>query len=395
MNGKHSGRTEKAAYVLSRRIHEVISGISPGSAPGAVRARQGASPSVVTVIVLTEEDVVERTGVTAEEAASLAGKEKLSWIHVDGLGDSHVVEFLMKEYSLHPLAVEDMMNPHQRPKLDDYGGSLFMSLRLPGGARIDGTAGQLNLFVLKDLVISFREGGDPAPVLAVQERLRKETFNARVRMCGSDFLAYSLLDAVVDYFYVALEQAGERLEALENDVLTAAAPAIVSEIRGAKRDLLSLRRSVWPMRDVVSELQRDDTSLITEDTRIYLPDCLDHVLQILDLLETYRDIASGLMDVYLATVSNRMNDVMKILTIISTVFMPLTFIAGLYGMNFNTRVSPMNMPELNWRYGYVFSLGLMLVSAGAMVWMFWKKGWIRSSRIPVADVQEDENTGKQ
>ncbi len=262
---KHAGRTEKAANVLSKRIHDVISGIAPGSAPGSVRVRPGASPSAVTVIVLTEEEIIERTGVTAEEAARLAKKETLSWIHVDGLADAHVVEFLMKEYSLHPLAVEDMMNPHQRPKLDDYGGSLFMSLRLPGGVRSDEAAGQLNLFVLKDMVISFREGGDPAPVLAVQERLRKEAFNARVRMCGSDFLAYSLLDAVVDYFYVALEQAGERLEALENVVLTAASPAIVSEIRGAKRDLLSMRRSVWPMRDVVSELQRDETSLVTEE----------------------------------------------------------------------------------------------------------------------------------
>ena len=371
---------------MSRRIHDVISGISPGAAPGSVRVRPDATPSVVTVIVLPGGDVVERSGVSAEEAVTLAGGTELSWIHVDGLGDSHVVEFLMKAFSLHPLAVEDTMNPHQRPKLDDYGESLFLSLRLPGSACVDETAGQLSLFVLKNTVISFREGGNPCPVQAVRERLRKGAFNERVRTSGSDFLAYSLLDAVVDYFYVALEQTGERLETLENDVLAAATPAVVSEIRGAKRDLLSLRRAVWPLRDVVSGLQRDDTPLVTEDTRIYLPDCLDHVLQILDLLETYRDIASGLMDVYLATVSNRMNEIMKILTIISTVFMPLTFIAGLYGMNFNTQVSPVNMPELNWRYGYVFSLGLMLVSAGAMAWMFWRKGWIRSSRIPAADV---------
>ncbi len=373
---------------MSQRIHEVISGISPGAAPGSVRVRPDATPSVVTVIVLPDGDVVERSGVSAEEAVSLAGGASLSWIHVDGLGDSHVMELLMKEYSLHPLAVEDTMSPLQRPKLDDYGESLFLSLRLPGAVCADETAGQLSLFVLKNTVISFREGGNPCPVQAVRERLRKGAFNERVRTSGSDFLAYSLLDAVVDYFYVALEHMGERLETLENDVLAAATPAVVSEIRGAKRDLLSLRRSVWPLRDVVSGLQRDDTPLVTEDTRIYLPDCLDHVLQILDLLETYRDIASGLMDVYLATVSNRMNEVMKILTIISTVFMPLTFIAGLYGMNFNTAVSPMNMPELNWRFGYVFSLGLMAVSAGAMAWMFWKKGWIRSPKIPAVDARE-------
>ena len=185
---------------MSRRIHEVISGISPGAAPGSVRARPDATPSVVTVIVLPDGDIVERSGVSAEEAVSLAQGTALSWIHVDGLGDSHVVELLMKAYSLHPLAVEDTMNPHQRPKLDDYGESIFLSLRLPGSVCVDETAGQLSLFVLKNMVISFREGGNPCPVQAVRERLRKGAFNERVRTSGSDFLAYSLLDAVVITF---------------------------------------------------------------------------------------------------------------------------------------------------------------------------------------------------
>ena len=377
---KHAGRAERKNGALSGRIREVVSGISPGAAPGSVRTRPDASPSVVTVTLLRDGGTLERANVPIEDAIDAVKRGGLSWIHVDGLGDADVVGRLMSEFGLHPLAIEDTMNPHQRPRLDDYGEFLFMSLRLPESDGFGGHSGQLSLFVLRETILSFREGGDPAPILAVRERLRKEAFTTRVQGCGSDFLAYSLLDAVVDFFYVALERAGERLESLENEILAAPGPAVVSEIRGAKRDLLSLRRAIWPLRDVVSELQRTETPLVTGDTRVYLPDCLDHVLQILDLLETYRDTASGLMDVHLATVSNRMNEIMKILTIISTIFIPLTFIAGLYGMNFNTQLSPLNMPELNWKYGYLFALALMLVSAAGMAWMFRKKGWIGSTR---------------
>jgi magnesium transporter len=207
----------------------------------------------------------------------------------------------------------------------------------------------------------------------VRERIRHG--KGRIRGRGSDYLAYALIDALTDEFFPVLEHFGERVEALEDALLERPGPATLHEIHDIKRELLALRRAAWPERELLNAMMRNDSELITADTKIYLRDCYDHVVQAMDMIETYRELASGMLDVYLSSVSNRMNEVMKVLTIIATIFIPLTFIAGIYGMNFDPDRSPLNMPELRWYYGYPFSLALMAVVALALVYYFRRKGW--------------------
>jgi magnesium transporter len=199
-----------------------------------------------------------------------------------------------------------------------------------------------------------------------------------VRNAGSDYLAYALIDAFIDNYFPVLERYGERLESIEEEVLSRPEPQLVSRMHEVKRDLMSLRRAIWPMRETVNSLVREQSPFVSDDTRIYFRDCYDHTIQIIDLLENYRDVASGLMEIYLSSVSNRLNEIMKILTMFTAFFIPLSLIAGIYGMNFNTARSPLNMPELNWYLGYPFVLGLMATVAIGMLTFFRRKGWLRS-----------------
>jgi magnesium transporter len=233
----------------------------------------------------------------------------------------------------------------------------------------------LTLVITDRCVVTFQERtGDCFD--SVRDRIRSGA--GRIRKSGSDYLAYTLLDALIDSFFPVLEQCGERAEEIEEQVLLHAAPAHIGDIHVLKRELLELRHAIWPLREVVATLLRDDLKLIKKETRVFLRDCADHSFQLLDILEVYREIASGLVDLQLTTISNRMNEAMKVLAIIGTVFMPMTFIAGLYGMNFD-RHSPLNMPELGWKYGYLFALGLMLASAVFVVWSLLRRGWLTKS----------------
>jgi magnesium transporter len=234
---------------------------------------------------------------------------------------------------------------------------------------------QLSLFLGKDYVLTFQERvGDAFE--PVRERIRKS--GVRVRDAGPDYLAYCLIDAFIDYYFPVLESYGERLESIEEDVLSRPGPQLVSQTHEVKRDLLTLRRAIWPLRETVNSLVREPSPFISDDTRVYLRDCYDHTIQIIDLLENYRDVASSLMEVYLSSVSNRLNEIMKILTMFTAFFIPLSLIAGIYGMNFNTARSPLNMPELNWYLGYPFVLGLMAAVSIGMLTFFKRKGWLRS-----------------
>src|SRR4030095_7850244 len=234
---------------------------------------------------------------------------------------------------------------------------------------------QLSIFLGRNYVLTFQEHpGDCFDT--VRDRISKA--GGRIRNCGPDYLAYALIDAFIDDYFPVLEKYGERLEELEDEVITRADTQVIAQIHQVKRDLLVLRRAIWPLREAVNSLVRDPTPLISEETRIYLRDCYDHAVQLIDLLENYREIASSLVEVYLSSVSNRLNEIMKVLTIFTVVFIPLNFIASIYGMNFNTESSPWNMPELNWRYGYPFTLGLMAAVALSMLIFFRKKKWIRS-----------------
>jgi magnesium transporter len=304
---------------------------------------------------------------------SLLGRWPVTWVNVDGLGDADVLREIGRCFHLHRLALEDVVNTHQRPKIEHYGEHLFIVLRMAMISDCLETE-QVSLFLGKGFVLTFQAGLPGDCLDPVRERIRKGA--GRIREAGSDYLAYALLDGVIDGFFPVLEAYGESLEDLENEILVHPEEELVARIHGVKRDLLTLRRAIWPLRDALSSLLREPDPLVHPETLPYLRDCHDHTVQIIDLVETYRELGSGMMDVYLSSVSNRMNEIMKVLTVISTIFIPLTFIAGIYGMNFNPQISPLNMPELNWFWGYPFSLALMMGIALALLLFFRRKGWL-------------------
>jgi magnesium transporter len=303
-------------------------------------------------------------------------KETLSntWIRVHGLHDAEAVDRFCLSFSLHPLTIEDILHTSQRPKTDHYDDYLFLVLNL---IKYDDTTKEMSMeqisFVLGSrYLLTFHEKDDDIfdEVLA-----RLENNKGRIRQMGVDYLLYSLLDRVVDNFFSVLEKIGEEVEDLEEELITDPSPKTLQAIHFLKREMILLRKSVWPLREVINGLQRDETAFMGESIRIFLKDLYDHTIQVLDTVETFRDIISGMIDIYLSSVSNRMNEVMKVLTIFAVIFIPLTFIAGLYGMNFNTSQSPFNMPELNWYFGYPFALLLMAGTACSMLIYFKKKKW--------------------
>jgi magnesium transporter len=320
---------------------------------------------------------VEQVEITRIEAiAELRGRRKVLWIDVAGLGDAETIRELGRRFGLHSLALEDVVNVHQQVKVEDYGNHLFIVGRLVDDTE-HGRTEQVSVFLGKDFVITFQEwAGDwLAPV---RDRLRDPQSQLRAR--GADFLSYAVLDAVLDGYYPLLEHYGERLDSLE-DLITDDPPRhIVHDLHEIRSVLRSLRRVVWSHREAIGKLLHDPNPLVNDETRTFLRDCFDHTLQLVDLLEIYHETCVDLRDVYLSSVSNRLNEIMKVLTIIATIFIPLGFIASLYGMNFNTRVSPWNMPELNWFFGYPFAISLMLFVTLGLLAVFYVRGWLRRTR---------------
>jgi magnesium transporter len=309
-------------------------------------------------------------------------REKLAkwpvvWIDVDGLGDAEVIKALGGLTGLHTLSLEDVAHLHQRPKIEDFGSYLFLVCRMPYRGQCLETE-QVSLCLGKNFVMTFQEQNRPGDVFEpVRVRIRGP--KSRVWDHGPDYLAYALVDAIVDSYFPVLEAYGEEVDRLEDETIDRPKPESVKRIHQVKRELIAARRAVWPMREMLNAALREHSPLITAETRVFLRDTYDHTVQIIDLVETYRDLTSGLMDLYLSVVSNRLNEIMKVLTVISTVFIPLTFIVGVYGMNFDTS-SPWNMPELKSRYGYPVVMGLMLVIATGMLWAFRRRGWLGEVR---------------
>lgn len=346
----------------------------PGTAPGTLSIDKDASPSVIVLIDYNEQRITNIELPTPEACAPYLDSESVSWVDVKGLGSEDVLQRLGKVFNLHPLILEDVVNVPQRPKVDENEDQLLLITRMV----IPEEDGQG--FYTEQ--VSFILGR--YYLLTVQEEPERDTFNPiRDRICnakgslrsrGADALAYALLDTIIDGFFPVLEEYGERLEDLEDEVIAKPTYQTLEKIYTVRRELLTLRRAIWPQRDTINALIRDGSPLISDDVRIYLRDCYDHSLQVLDMVETYRELASSLMDVYLSSVSNRMNEIMKLLTVISSIFIPLTFIAGVYGMNFNPEVVG-NMPELNMPYAYWICWAVMGVIGGAMVTFFWRRGW--------------------
>jgi len=305
-----------------------------------------------------------------EGCLALKDKSAMTWINVDGIHHSETLETLGECYGFHPLVLEDILNTDQRPKMEDYDTYLYVVVKVLSKeqAGIDTTnIEQFSMIVGSNYVISFQEKEtDLFATLVDRLRIGK----GRLRKLGADYLAYALLDMIVDRYFVILENLGERLESIEEHLVTHPDAGTLQEIHRLKREMIFLRRSVWPLREVISALLRAESSLITTHTHLYLRDVYDHTIQVIETIETYRDILSGMLDIYLSSISNRLNAVMKVLTIIATIFMPLTFIAGVYGMNFKY------MPELEWRYGYPAILLGMLVVALAMLFFFRKRKWL-------------------
>lgn len=320
-----------------------------------------------------DQPFLERPDATLDTVRELLGKHHVVWLNVDGLGNAALIEEIGKLFGFHRLALEDVVNTHQRAKVDDYGDHLFIVARMVhGGERI--VSEQLSLFVGPNYVVTFQDipGDSLEPV---RGRLRQAI--GRAREMPPDMLAYALIDATIDGYYPVIEQLSDRLEALEEAMLACADESQLAPLRALKQDLLAVRRAIWPHREMLGQLIRETHRQISAETRVYLRDCYDHAVQLIDLIEVYRELSMDLRDFYMSSISNRINETMRVLTIVSTVFIPLTFVAGVYGMNFRTDVSPWNMPELRWYYGYPFSLLLMAAIAVLMVWFFQRQGWIR------------------
>jgi magnesium transporter len=364
---KKAQRKRKRAALRRRRPQ------THGLAPGTITAVPGGSPAVIRVISYDADRVEERSIDRISDLSSIReGQTGVNWINIDGIGDPDTLSQLGQIFGLHVLALEDVVNLHQRPKFEDYGETAFIVLRMPS-LRPHLDLEQVSVFVRDNLVITIQERpGDCFD--ALRDRIRNA--KGRVRNRGGAYLAYSVLDAIVETFYPVVESYSDQLEDIENRVLANETESVVAEIHAVRHDLRVLRRTIAPTRDVLSAMTRADKSESDGDTHVFLRDCHDHVVQLMEALDTNRELASSLMDMHLSNVSMRMNEVMKVLTIIATIFMPLGFIAGVYGMNFDGGQSPWNMPELQWRYGYPFVLGTMGLTAFGLVWFFRSKGWL-------------------
>ena len=328
-----------------------------------------AAPIKINIIDYDEETFQEKEAKSIEECCAFRETSTVTWINVDGVHDSRLISDLGSRFGIHPLILEDIMTTAQRPKMEDMGDYLYIVIRMLDlvEKRKEVRSEQVSLILGPNFVISFEE--DEGDVFdAVRERIRAG--KGRIRKLGPDYLAYSLLDAVVDNYFIVLEKLGEDVEDVEEELIRSPDRETVHEIHALKREMIYLRKSVWPLREVISGLERTESELIKDSTGIFLRDVYDHTIQVIDTVETYRDMLSGMLDIYLSSLSNRMNEVMKVLTIIATIFIPLTFIAGVYGMNFKF------MPELEWRWGYFVVLGVMAVIGVLMVILFKRRRWL-------------------
>ena len=347
----------------------------PGSIPGTLKIEEDAPPSEIVVINYNQDQWSHETHLTPESCISHREKDHVFWLDVLGLGSEDTLHQLGRVFNLHPLLLEDLVNVPQRPKIEDYQDQLVIitQMVMPKKRGEGFWLEQVSFVLGKDYLLTVQEEPERDCFESVRERIRRN--KGIIRQRGADYLAYSLWDAIIDGFFPVLETYGELIEELEDQVLQQPTQQTLTKIYQIKRELLALRRAMWPQRNAINVLIRDGNTLISSETNRYLRDCYDHAVQIIDMVETYRELASSLMDVYLSAVSNRMNEVMKILTVIATIFIPLTFVAGIYGMNFNPEASPWNMPELNWYWGYPICLSLMIAIAASLGYFFWRRGW--------------------
>ena len=342
-------------------------GLPPGT---LVPSREVAAEEItITVIDYDEGHVQEKQVQTVEECFPFRDQPTVTWINVNGIHDVDIMEKLGGHFGLHSLVLEDIMHIGQRPKVEEFENYLFIIIRM---LRFDEEndqviAEQVSLVLGEGFVISFqeREGDVFEPV---RQRIREA--KGRIRSKGSDHLAYALMDTIVDNYFIILEKLGQRIEEIEETLVGDPTPESLQVIHGLRTEMVFLRQSVWPLREVISSLERGESALVHQTTQVFLRDLYDHTIQVIETTESFREMIAAMRDTYLSSISNRMNEVMKVLTIIATIFIPLTFIAGIYGMNFSY------MPELHWRWGYFLALSAMAVVAAVMRFYFRRKKWL-------------------
>ncbi len=352
-------------HIYRRRAKQV--GLPPGTLVHVGERKQ--EEVRIELIDFGPDHWEEKTLESVEECFPYMEPDSVTWVNIDGLHEVDTIRTLGEQVGVHPLVMEDIVHTDQRPKMEEYDGHLFIVARMLTQSSPSESieSEQVSLILGDRLLLTFQErhGDSFEPV---RERLRAG--KGRIRKSGADYLCYTLLDAVVDHYFTVLEGLGEHLEGLEDELMSDPGQETVQEIHRLKREMLGLRRGVWPLREVMAGLQRIETGLVAEGTRTFLRDVYDHTIQVIDTVETFRDMLGGMLDLYLSSVSNRMNEVMKVLTIIATIFIPLTFLAGIYGMNFEY------MPELGWKPAYFLLLGVMAVIGGVMVYLFRRRKWL-------------------
>lgn len=325
----------------------------------------------ITAIFYNAHDFYEITGTSVDVCLPKEPETvKNTWLHIEGLNNTSLIEEIAARFNLHPLTIEDILNVAQRPKIEEFDHYIFISLKMLNldSASHTFSTEQLSLIVGKDFVLTFLEQKRPV-FNSIYERFRAGP-KQRLREKGSDYLLYRLIDAIVDQYFVVLESIGDQIENLEERIISSATPENAHALYRLKHRILILRKAVWPMREIISHLLQTDSAFITSFTHLYVRDLYDHVVQAIDTVETFRDMLASILDIYLSSLSNRMNEIMKVLTVIATIFIPITFVASVFGMNFKY------MPELSWRWGYPCTLGLMLLVTLIMLIYFRRKKWV-------------------
>ncbi|GCA75068.1 MAG: magnesium/cobalt transporter CorA [Microcystis sp.] len=351
----------------------------PGSEPGTLIIEPDAKPSRIILIDYDEDNAVRKVDITPNACAPYIGTNTVSWMDIQGLGSETVLKQVGDIFNLHPLLLEDVVNVPQRPKLEDYNNQLLVisqMVRLKEDESGFDTE-QVSFVLGKRYLLSFQEEELQDCFEIVRDRIR--TSQGRVRKSGADYLTYLLLDTIIDGYFPVVEHYEDRIEALEDAIISNPDRDTMQEIYDVRRELLALRRLIWPMRNVLHLLMRDHHGIVSDEVQIYFRDSYDHVIQILEIIEAYRELAASLMDVYMSTMGNKLNEIMKFLTVISTIFIPLTFIVGVYGMNFE------NMPELKGEWSYFMVWLVMLAVAGGLIFYFWRKGWFK----PIYSLKEE------
>lgn len=353
---------------MSRHRHKLSKkvGMSPGTLHIEGEPRTG--PVRITVIDYDAERYEEKQLKSVEEAFPYRDTSTVTWINIDGLTNVDVIEKIGRHYSIHPLILEDLLNTEQRPKMEDLESYLYLSIKMLTIAETtkDVSMEHISMILGPTYLITFQESvGDVFD--PVRERIRRE---GRIRKFGPDYLVYALIDDIVDNYFLVMEKLEERVENLEEEMVANATQQSLTRLNKLKKDMIFLRKAVWPLREMISALDREDSPLIRDETRIYFRDVYDHIIQVIDTLETFRDMVSGMIDIYLSSLSYKMNEIMKVLTLIATIFIPLTFVTGVYGMNFEY------IPELRHPYGYFAVWAVMIAVVALMLWYFRKRQWI-------------------